>query len=304
VFKRFLVPLDGSNLAEQVLPFAIYLAKQLKATLILFHVVEKDAPEEVHKQHHLREVSEARTYLKQIADRLSSKGVTILQDVHEVQEVGVAQTIGNHAEELKTDLVVLCAHGSSGLRDMIFGSIAQQVIRQGQIPVLFIRPEFVNDSVVKPVRKILIPLDGSKQHEVAIPVAVYLAEKFNAEIRLLTVVPTSETLPIKKAITTRVSPRAVTISLDINAQQAEEYLKRISNEINTKGVPVTGVVLRGNTPAMQIEIINAEDIDLLVMATHGTSALDARWEGSLTPKFLPKTPVPVILVHGTEQDTT
>jgi nucleotide-binding universal stress UspA family protein len=301
VFKRFLVPLDGSNLAEQVLPFAIYLAKQLQATLILFHVVEKDAPEEVHNQHHLREVSEARIYLKQIAERLSSAGVTILQDVHEVQEVGVAQTICNHAEELETDLIVLCAHGNGGLRDMIFGSIAQQVIHQGQIPVLFIRPEFVTDSV-KLVRKILLPLDGSKEHEVAIPVAIYLATKCEAEIRLLTVVPTSDTLPIKKAITTRVSPRAVTLSLDITAQQAEEYLQAISKEITAKGVTVKGIVARGSTTSMQIEIITEEDIDLVVMATHGTNALDARWEGSLTPRFLPKTPVPVILVHGTERD--
>jgi nucleotide-binding universal stress UspA family protein len=68
-------------------------------------------------------------------------------------------------------------------------------------------------------------------------------------------------------------------------------------------VPVKGIVLRGSTTSMQIEIITEEDIDLVVMATHGTNALDARWEGSLTPRFLPKTPVPVILVHGTEGDT-
>jgi nucleotide-binding universal stress UspA family protein len=302
VFKRFLAPLDGSNLAEQVLPYATYLAKQLQATLILFHVVEKDAPDEVHKQRHLREVAEARTYLNQIAERISSTGVTILQDVHEVQEVGVAQTIRDHAEELKTDLVILCAHGNGGLRDMIFGSIAQQVIRQGKIPVLFIRPEKVTDPITKPIRKILIPLDGLKAHEVAIPIAVYLAEKCKAEIRLLTVIPTSETLPIKKAITTRVSPRAVTLSLDISAQQAEEYLQRIIKEISTKGVPVSGIVRRGNVSNEQIEIITSEDIDLVVMATHGTRVLDAHWEGSLTPRFLPKTTIPVILTHGSEEN--
>lgn len=304
MFKRFLVPLDGSSLAEQVLPFAIYLAKQLQATLILFHVVEKDAPDEVHKQHHIREVSEARTYLKGIADRVSAGGLTILQDVHEVQEVGVAQTITNHAVELETDLVILCAHGNGGLRDMIFGSIAQQVIRHGKIPVLFIRPEFVTDPITKPIRKILIPLDGLKAHEVAIPIAVYLAEECKAEIRLLTVVPTSETLPIKKAITTRVSPRAVTLSLDITAQQAGEYLQSITKEISAKGLPISGNVERGNILSKLQEIISADDIDLVVMATHGTNVLDAHWEGSLTPRFLPKTPVPVILVCGDKQNNS
>jgi nucleotide-binding universal stress UspA family protein len=301
VFKRILVPLDGSNLAEMVLPAARYLAGRLQATLILFHVVEKDSPDEIHGQHHLREVAEARAYLDQVAGRLSPAGVSIFQDVHEVQEVGVAQTIRDHAEELQTDMIVLCAHGSGGLRDMLFGSIVQQVIRQRTVPVLFIRPDTVKDSDVNPIRQILIPLDGSKAHEVAIPVAVYLASRCEAEIRLLSVVPTTDTLSVKGAITGRVSPRATTLSLDIAAQQAEEYLNKILQEILTQGVPVSGAVLRGNVQSRLIETIAAEGIDLVVMATHGTKTVDARWEGSLTPRFLPKTPVPVILVSGIEE---
>ena len=156
MFKRILVPLDGSNLAEKVLPFARYLAERLQATLILFHVVEKDAPNEIHGQHHLREVAEARAYLDQMAVQLSSAGVSIMQDVHEVQEAGVAQTIRDHAEELQADLIVLCAHGNGGLRDMIFGSIAQQVIRQGTVPVLFIRPGYGEQAAdANPIHQIL-----------------------------------------------------------------------------------------------------------------------------------------------------
>jgi nucleotide-binding universal stress UspA family protein len=300
VFKRILVPLDGSNLAEMVLPFARYLAEWLQATLILFHVVEKDAPNEVHGQHHLREVAEARAYLDQVAGKLSSVQVSILQDVHEVQEAGVAQTIRDHAEELHADLIVLCAHGNGGLRDMFFGSIAQQVIRQGTIPVLFIRPETVKDPGINPILQILLPLDGSKAHEVAIPVAVFLATKCEAKIRLLTVVPTVETLPVKEAITGRVSPRATSLSLDISAQQAEEYLHKISQELSAQGLSVSVDVLRGNVESKLIETVSAKGIDLIVMATHGHSAIDAHWVGSLTPRFLPKTPVPVILVRGIE----
>jgi nucleotide-binding universal stress UspA family protein len=303
VFNRILVPLDGSNLAEKVLPAACYMAELLHSTLILFHVVEKDAPNEVHGQHHLREVAEARAYLDQVAERFSSAGILIMQDVHEVQEASVAQMIRDHAEELQTDLIVLCAHGSGGLRDMFFGSIAQQVIRQGTIPVLFIRPDTVKDLGTNPIHQILIPLDGSKSHEVAIPVAVSLAAKCQAKIRLLTVIPTAETLPVKEAITGRVSPRATTLTLDISAQQAEEYLHRKSQDISAQGVQVSEAVLRGDVPSKLIEVIVAEDIDLVVIATHGHNFIDARWEGSLTPRFLPKTPVPVILVRGIEDDS-
>jgi nucleotide-binding universal stress UspA family protein len=298
MFKRILVPLDGSNLAEQVLPFACYLAERLQATLVLFHVVEKESPNAIHGQRHLREVTEAREYLDQVAGQFSSAKVSIFQDVHEVQEVGVAQTIRDHAEELHTDLIVLCAHGRGGLRDMIFGSIAQQVIRQGTIPVLFLRPNTVRDLTTNPISQILLPLDGLKTHEGAIPVAVSLAAKFEASLRLLTVIPTADTLPIKGAITGRVSRRATTLTLDISAQQAEAYLRKISQDISTQGVPVSGAVLRGNVQSKLIETIEAERIDLVVMATHGVNPIDARWEDSLTPRFLPKTSVPVILVRG------
>ncbi len=268
---------------------ARYLAERLQATLILFHVVEKDSPNEIHGQHHLREVAEARAYLDQLAKQLSSPEVTVLHDVHEVQEVGVAQTIRDHAEELHADLIVLCAHGTGGLRDMIFGSIAQQVIRQGTVPVFFIRPDTVEDEDFPPIHQILLPLDGSKAHEIAIPVAVFLAAKCEAKIRLLTVVPTPDTLPVKRAITGRVSPRATTLTLDNSAQQAEQYLHEVTQELATQGAQVSGVVLRGNAESRLIETIAAEAIDLVVMATHGTNAIDARWEGSLTPRFLPKT---------------
>ena len=303
MFKRILVPLDGSNLAEKVLPFALYLAERFQATLILFHVVEKDSPKEIHGQHHLREVVEARAYLDKLVGQLSASGISILQDVHEVQESGVAQTIRDHAEELQADMVVLCAHGNGGLRDMLFGSIAQQVIRQGTVPVLFIRPDPANKSGIHPIRLILLPLDGSKAHEVAIPVAVSLAAKCEAKIRLLTVVPTAETLPVKDAITGRVSLRATRLALDISAQQAEEYLNKVSQDLSTKRDLVSGIVLRGNVQSKLIETIEADCIDMVVMATHGHNAIDARWEGSLTPSFLPKTTVPVILVRGTDDNS-
>ena len=300
MFKRILVPLDGSNLAEQVLPYARFLAEKLEATLILFHVIEKDSPDAIHGQHHLQEVGEAKEYLDQIASQLASDKVTSDQHIHEVQEVGVAQTIKDHAEELNTDLIVLCAHGRGGLRDMIFGSIAQQVIRQGTIPVLFIRPNAVKDLTSQPISNILLPMDGSKTHEVAIPVAVSLAARCAARLRLLTVIPTSDKLSMKGAIAGRVSPRTTDLSLEISAQQAEDYLRKIAQDILDQGTPVSGVVLRGDVQSKLIEIIETEQIDLVVMATHGHNVIDARWESSLTPGFLPKTPVPVLLVRGFE----
>ena len=298
MFKRILVPLDGSNLAEKVLPFTISLAQQLRATLILFHVVEKDAPDEIHGQRHLREASEAKAYLDEVAEQFASTEVSIIKDVHEFQDVGVAQTIRNHAIELDADLVVMCAHGSGGLRDMFFGSIAQQVIRQGNTPLLFIRPEIVTGEEARPLRRILVPLDGSKAHEEAIPVAAYLAKKYKAAIHLLTIIPSAEALPVREAITRRISPRMTALTLKMHVQQAKTYLQEQTQALEKQGVAASGTVLQGDVSTELVGAIEGEEIDLVVMATHCHSAIDARWEGSLTPRFLPKAPVPVVLVRG------
>jgi nucleotide-binding universal stress UspA family protein len=301
VFNRILVPLDGSELAEEVLPLACYLAKQCQATLILFHVVEKNAPQEVHGQRHLREVNEAREYLDQVAHKYSSEEVMIYQDVHEIQEDGVAGTICVHTNELEADLIVLCAHGHGGLRDVLIGSIAEQVVRQVTVPVMFIRPESIMGADVISIQQILIPMDGSPAHEPVLPVGVFLANKCQAKLRLLTVIPTPDTLQGKEVLTGRFFPNAEALTLDISAQQAENYLYGLSRNLSAQGASVAVSVLRGDLVSGMVETIETKEIDMVIMATHGHSGFNARWEGSLTPRFLAKANVPVILVHVTDK---
>jgi nucleotide-binding universal stress UspA family protein len=302
VFNRILVPLDGSELAEEVLPLACYLAEQCEARLILFHVVEKNAPQEVHGQRHLREVGEAREYLDQVARKYSSEKIAIFQDVHEIQENGVADTICVHTYELQADLIVLCAHGHGGLRDVLFGSIAEQVVRQVMVPVLFVRPESIKGTEVAPIKQILIPMDGSPPHEPALPVGVSIANRCQAKIRLLTVIPTPDTLQGKEVLTGRYFPNVEALTLDISAQQAENYLYSLSRNLSSQGASVSVSVLRGDVVSQIVDTIETKEIDMVIMATHGHSGFNARWEGSLTPRFLSKATVPVILVHVT--DTT
>ena len=284
-------------MAEKVLPISCYLAEQCQATIILFHVVEKDAPQEIHGQRHLREVDEAGAYLAQIAKQYASEKVSIAQDVHDVQEDGVAQTIRDHVEELQADLIVLCAHGHGGLRDILFGSIAQQVVRQVTVPVLFVRPGMVTDSAVRPVHQVLLPLDGSKSHEAVLPVAAYVAAQCQAKIRLLTVIPTPDTLSGKEALTSRYYPNTKMLSLDISAQQAENYLSGVARDLSSQGVAVSDVVLRGDAASQILDTIETEGIDLVILATHAQSTFNSHWEGSLTPRLFSKTPVPVMLVR-------
>jgi nucleotide-binding universal stress UspA family protein len=301
MFNRILVPLDGSQLAETVMPLACSLANQLLATLVLFHVVEKKAPQQVHGESHLQTAEEARSYLQAMAENLSCKGTQAVIDVHEVQESGVAQTIRDHAEELNTNLIIMCTHGSGGLRDLFLGSIAQQVVRQGNTPLLFINPEHIRQSEHDTFRRILLPLDGSPTHETSIPVATYLANQLKAEVHLLSVIPTSDSVPVKQALSRRISPRAANFTLESSVKNAEAYLQKIGESIADEDGQVFGAVMRGNAPDKLMDYIEEEEIDLVILATHGHNAIDARWEGSLTPQFLPRSTIPVLLVQGEEE---
>ena len=297
MFKRFLVPLDGSRLAEAVLPAATLLAERFQATVILFHAIEQDAPATVHGERHLFAADEAATYLDQVAARLAEQGVATEKNVHPVLEARVARSILEHADELNADLILLCAHGRGGWRDVLVGSIAQQVIQRGTTPVFFIRPKAEDVESPFLCRKILLPLDSTPTHEPALPVAQAIAEKCEAGLHLLTVVPTASTLSAERAATGMLLPTTMTAVLELAQRGAVEYLQNVSARMLAEGVPTAATVARGDPPTMILSTAEKQAADLIVMATHGRGNFDAFWSGSVTPKVLSKTNVPVLLVR-------
>jgi len=141
MFRHILIPLDGSVLAESALPVAEYLSRVLSARITLVHVIEKDAVASIHGERHLTLHEEAEGYLDQIRQRAFPAGSPVALHVHESAVQDVAQGIVEHQDELAPDLIVMCSHGRGGLRDLLFGSIAQQVITAGRVPVLLVRPQ-------------------------------------------------------------------------------------------------------------------------------------------------------------------
>ena len=128
MFHHLLIPLDGSRLAEAVLPAVERLSVRFQAAVTLLHVLEQQAPTTIHGERHLTDSAEAETYLGVVADRLRAAGIVVTTHVHDAREGDVAHSIVEHAKEINADLVLICTHGSSGLRGVLFGSIAQQVL--------------------------------------------------------------------------------------------------------------------------------------------------------------------------------
>jgi nucleotide-binding universal stress UspA family protein len=152
MFKRILVCLDGSELAEQIMPYATAEAIHFEGKLVLLQVVQEpvvygpalpgeaplpiqtDAMVEVTKA----SLNRAKEYLEKLAEPLRRKGI----QVDTVAIPGRAdEAILDYANSNRIDLIAIATHGRGGLRRAVFGSVADHVLRESGLPVLVIRPQ-------------------------------------------------------------------------------------------------------------------------------------------------------------------
>jgi nucleotide-binding universal stress UspA family protein len=296
MFKHLLVPLDGSKLAEAVIPVVAYLAPILNASVMLIHVIESGAAKEIHGDRHLTNPKEAYTYLTEIARHQLPEGLAVQYHVHEEETKQVAPSIFQHSSEFHSDLVVLCTHGRRGVREFLFGSIAQQVIALGACPVLVLSPQRSPGAQEFSLSKILVPLDGNQQHEQCLPMAADLARACRAALHLVMVVPNYENLTDEPAAAGRLLPGTAFAMLDLAQQGGEQYLRECSKRISMGGIPLSGEVIRGEPIYQVIQAVERTRSDLIILGTHGKKATEAFWSGSLTPKIAARTTTPLLLV--------
>jgi len=294
MFKRLLVPLDGSKLSEASLSIAAHLAQTLGASVMLLHIIERDAPKEVHSEPHLREAGQAKEYLEEVARRAFPPGVPVEVHVHAVGVKDVAQSIADHAEELAPNLIVMSTHGSGGARDWIFGSIAQQVVSIWKTPVLLIPPRCCKEEFS--FKQILVPLDGLVEHEEGLPVAAELAKTFEATLHLLMVIHKPGTLKGERAAVRQMLPGAMSALLELEEEQGREYLRNCLNDLLGQNLKVEAEVKRGEPVATITDAAENLPADLIVLGTHGKTGSDAFWSGSATPKIASRSQIPLLLV--------
>ncbi len=296
MFHHLLVPLDGSRLAESALPAAASLAHHLNARVTLFHALERGAPAAVHGERHLREFAEAESYLREVRDWFTSRDVRAEVDLS-LESADVAGTIADAAGRLGADLVVLCTHGGSGVRGILFGRVAQQVLQRGTIPVFLIQPSTAGRSQPFACHNIMVPLDGSEMAETALPAASTVARAFGATVLLIWVVPTVVTISGYRAAATKLLPTAAAALLDAEAVEAATYLGRVGGRLLAEGVATSLVVDRGEPVRVLLDTVVKRESDLIVMATHGRSGVDAVWAGSVASRIVSSSIRPILLVR-------
>lgn len=143
-------------------------------------------------------------------------------------------------------------------------------------------------------KRILVPLDGSKLAEVALPHAVVQARQFGAEIVLLKVLG-----PLPEPSMS--SPRAIRSAAEASAQLAREYLEGVAAGLEEEGIPARAEMVEGKPYVEIIRFADEKEIDLVVMSTRGHSGLSRWLLGSVTDRVARGATVPLLLIQARGQ---
>lgn len=296
MYRRIVVPLDGSPLAEQVLPHVTEVARDRSGQVHLLSVAPPGrgeakptgAPEE-------REGTggELAAYLDSVAEGLAATGA----DVHVHVRVGrQADEILAFAGQIDADLVAMSTHGRSGIGRWVFGSVADRVLRRSTCPVLLVRAGEARRQVS--YDRILVPLDGSELAEQVLPYVRALVHRHQTHVFLVSVLTTGlgdRTV----ALLTSYPPgiQLATTALEQAEVELRTYLRGVAAALRRDGAAVHVAIQRGS-PAEEILAYASEvGVDVVAMTTHGFSGL-SRWVyGNVAGRVLEGARCPVLLVR-------
>ena len=299
VFRSILVPLDGSQLAEQVLPLASRIAQRAHGKLRLAMVHEiPAAPVDVIAAKMFVAIEVAtrkseRSYLRAIQAKLRAGGTRLSSAV--TLTGAPARTLAAYVREMGIDLVVMATHGRGGIRRAWLGSVADHLIRHVEVPVLLERPRMERTAAAQSgeASQILVLLDGSPLAEEALGPATKLARLWNAEITLLQVVQpvvisTDPMLPLPSAYDQEMT--------QLVRQEAQDYLADVIERLQHEGLRASGVAVVGwNVVESVLEVARPDRVAAVVLATHGRSGLGRLALGSVADKVVRAADVPVLV---------
>jgi nucleotide-binding universal stress UspA family protein len=289
MLNTILLPLDESPLAERALIYASMLARRHDARVVLVEAVHAHTrPGADPSESQVEVTSDAEEYLKTASERLSADGIVnethIYYDdpVHAILDAAVRQ---------RADLIVMSTHGRGGLSRMLYGSVADQILRRASVPVLLV-PSIVEHAwPTGGPRRILVPLDGSEFATEALQAAELLTDMHGADLTLLRVVqPTPYPLYGE-------GYAYVPYDQDAEVSDARQYLEDQAARLREGGQTVTLDVSVGEPSRIIGEIARTRDVDLIVMATHGTGGLSRVILGSVATGTLRHTTAPLLLVR-------
>jgi len=330
MFNKILICLDGSHLAEQILPHALAQAKIFNSTILLLKVIgsyitippgglgyslpflnttgQANDDEKVKAYRTLtetelleieKEYNEADDYLKNIASHVGNE--EFKTEIATIQGQA-GEAIVNYAKNNNIDLIALATHGRGGLERTVFGSVADYVIHETKLPTLLVKPRDIEKQkygAVQIPKKIFVCLDGSDLAEQALPYAQQLALGFSSKLLLFQAIDdpiiVSPVIPGGNVVPIW-TPRMEESALRKN-DESMSYLNLLAQKIKSeRDIRVDCITAFGPAGLAIEQYTSGNYIDLITMATHGRSGLGRAIFGSVADYVLRNTDSPLLLI--------
>ena len=302
MFDPILIPLDGSQLAECVLPHVIGFARSFGAEITLLRMLEKNQASASAQVFDLLNwqinKTKAALYLEKTRARIQESGLRVRTAVLEGL---VAEGITEYTQNQGVKLIILSSHGHTGLTQWGISSITQKIILSAPTSVLIVRAHQSDIqtgelSAIPLYRRILVPLDGSQRAENVLPIITQLAHFHEAQIHIVHVVkrpemarqmpPAREDIDLSDQVVAR------------NREEAEHYLEQVSSRFSLEGIAVQSHLVTSDNVAAELHrVVDQECIDMVTLSAHGYSG-NHQWPyGGMVNNFIMYSKVPLLIVQ-------
>jgi nucleotide-binding universal stress UspA family protein len=287
MLNRILVPLEGSTLAECVLPHAKAIAHSVGAHLLFLNVVEQaeyDSTLPVDPLDWYLRKAEAQSYMDQVSLKWQQTDLPI---TNVLLEGAAAEQVVEYAHVNDVDLVILSNQSQSGM--------AQKIIWQVGKSVMLVRAQWPEENPPDKMRygRILVPLDGSLRAESLLPIATRLAHYHQAELLLIHVVARPEIvhrhplIPEDKALIAQITQR--------NLSAATYYLEQLQGRLPPRAQ--TRLIESNNVITSLHDLVEQEKVDLVILSAHGYSGGNQRPYGNVVTNFITYGAAPLLIIQ-------
>jgi nucleotide-binding universal stress UspA family protein len=299
--RSVLLPLDGSAFAEHAISWAAAIARKARARLrlVLVHQTPPSPPLDessarLYTRIELALRKSEREYLRRVAAR--TKGANAVQLTTATLSGPPAAALADYAREVGVDLVVMTTHGRGGVQRAWLGSVADQLVRSLEIPVLLIRPHEGRAALPEPgLEEILVPLDGSRRAEAALPTALGVATLFGARLALIQAVE-----PVAIMVD---APMAFPQALDdeltsLRRREARDYLDDVAEQVSASGVETRATAILAASAVDGIQAAaRSPAVGMIALATQGHGGLRRLVLGSVADKLVRTGELPVLVTR-------
>ena len=297
MYTRMLIPLDGSKVAEQVLPYARFLARALSIPVELLHAADPEALSLLTDPEHSRyadtvwadKINSGKTYLEAISRSFQGARVQCLVEKGKAEDVVI-----DKADADKNTLIVMATHGRSGIQRWLLGSVADKVLHGSSNHMLLVRASEQGNTAGEAVLKtVVVPLDGSALAEQVLPYVGDFAKKIALKVVFL------RAYGLPPSVTGDEYGTYMEELINQIESEARDYLATKVDEAKQNGINDVVPIVKFGYGADEIIALARETPDNFVaMCTHGRSGIK-RWVlGSVTERVVRHSGDPVLIVRA------